>query len=1055
MSMTHRFLSKFANRLCNYYRRVKCLLLENKMINNLVKYCQNCNRAFRNGEHWFSCVDCMNYNLCEICQTRTALQSSQHSHQFVCKYSIDYGLENICTKIDTASRILSSIEFNSNRRCLGIRSNSSNDYSWLTFETIGNRIKNFSFGLLNLIKPREFLGICSANRPEWLITDLACILQGIISVPIYCQLTNHDLTYIINHTKISAIVCDEIMLPKLIQIKSQCSTLRHLISMDSIPQENNNNLFIHDMQTIENIGSSSSTTTTNKDYVINKPDDYVTIVYTSGSSGFPKGAILTENVFRSTFPIRNSSSFKEAVKFCYRPLAWITDRKATIAAFLDGGCTGFATGDMSQLMDELTLVSPTSFSAPPTFWNKIYSEYRLALSLTADSTNERILLEQFSKLIPRSCRVISIGGAMVHRNVLQFIRECFQHCQIVEAYGTTECGRITFNYQFLRTMLDFRLESVIEMGYTLDDKPYPRGELLVKTSQMFAGYINNPEETQAALTDDGYFRTGDIVEQRSIDHTKPDLHIIDRKKNFFKLAQGQYVSPESLENIYLQSLYIEQIFVYGDYFDDRVKAVIVPNKQYTRTMDMDEDLLVKEIIDDLQMIAKNESLHNYEIPLKIIIESERFTCENGLLTLSMKLCRHKLLTKYARSIEDQLKTIIEHHQLSADSLSNLRLSHMIRQNLGITIPVQMLFDSNLTFKRLVDLIRNPSSPISDCTQFINDSQIEFDIPMGKTKELHSSPSMIFITGVTGFVGAFLLAELLKKFPSTCKLMCLVRGELDRIRKTMEFYQLWKDEFDERIIGLQGDLTKEQFGFDKEFYCDLTKKIDLIYHCGAIVNFTFPYSKLYDTNVNGTREIIRFATYSSTFIPIHYTSTMSAVDLHHLKTGYSQSKWVAERLMLKASQLGLPVIIYRLGSMGPNTETGACNPNDINTLLVTTIIETGVYPSMLVDSKMQILPIDIAVQRILSFYNNQFEQYGQIYSIVNNHDVIPLQFIFDRIRQLDISLECISNDAWKTDYFDLFSSYFSKRKLQQNDNRYENNVYIDKWLLFIQKQSKNC
>ena len=220
-------------------------------------------------------------------------------------------------------------------------------------------------------------------------------------------------------------------------------------------------------------------------------------------------------------------------------------------------------------------------------------------------------------------------------------------------------------------------------------------------------------------------------------------------------------------------------------------------------------------------------------------------------------------------------------------------------------------------------------------------------------------------------------------------------------------------------------------------------------------FTFPYSKLYDTNVNGTREIIRFATYSSTFIPIHYISTMSAVDLHHLKTGYSQSKWVAERLMLKASQLGLPVIIYRLGSMGPNTETGAYNPNDINTLLVTTIIETGVYPSMLVDSKMQILPIDIAVQRILSFYNNQFEQYGQIYSIVNNHDVIPLQFIFDRIRQLDISLECISNDAWKTDYFDLFSSYFSKRKLQQNDNRYENNVYIDKWLLFIQKQSKNC
>ena len=261
------------------------------------------------------------------------------------------------------------------------------------------------------------------------------------------------------------------------------------------------------------------------EYVISEPDDCITIVYTSGSSGFPKGAMLSENVFRATYPIRNLSLNQERVKFCYRPLAWITDRKGTIAAFLEGGCTGFSTGNVARLMEELALIAPTAFSAPPTFWNKIYSEFSTALSLTT-AENEEYLLEQFCKLIPTRCRVISIGGAMVSATVLNFMQRCFRHCKIVEAYGTTECGRITFNYNFPMTMIDYRLESVNEMGYTLDDKPFPRGELLVKTMQMFSGYINNLEETKGALNDDGFFRTGDIVELRGVIDGKPNIHVI-------------------------------------------------------------------------------------------------------------------------------------------------------------------------------------------------------------------------------------------------------------------------------------------------------------------------------------------------------------------------------------------------------------------------------------------------------------------------------------------------------------------------------------------------
>ncbi|CAF4129529.1 unnamed protein product, partial [Adineta steineri] len=489
-----------------------------------------------------------------------ATKQPAHSHYLVRKFTLDYGIEKICTKMDLASQILTAIEFNWDQPCLGTRdrckmdlNNYENSYSWQTFKIVGDRIKNFSYGLSSLLQPRDYLGICAVNRPEWIIADFACILQSIISVPISSRLSDRDIIFIINNTRISAIICDQEMLSKCIQIHSECSKLRHLICMDPISEtisdkyslyENMNiiekdGLSIHYMNNIEKHGSTKK-----REYIINEPNDCITVVSTSGSSGFPKGAMLSEKVFKPQYPTEYVSKLEKSVKFCYRPLAWITDRKATILGFLKGGSTGFSTGNVAQLTEELALVEPTSFSAQPTFWNKIYLEFNTMLLLSGID-NEECLLEQFSKIIPTRCRVISVGGAMISSTILKFIQRCFRHCKIVESYGTTECGRITFDYDFLRTMIDYRLESVTEMGYTLNDKPYPRGELLVKTTQMFSGYINNPEETKEALTEDGFFRTGDIVELRGVKKQKPDIHVIDRKKNFFKLSQGQFISPEA------------------------------------------------------------------------------------------------------------------------------------------------------------------------------------------------------------------------------------------------------------------------------------------------------------------------------------------------------------------------------------------------------------------------------------------------------------------------------------------------------------------------------
>ena len=863
-----------------------------------------------------------------------------------------------------------------------------------------------------------------------------------------------------------------------------------------------------------------------------KPGDCLTIIHTSGSSGFPKGAVISEEAYRATFPHWFAAWIIERVTFSYRPLAWAADRDITVGTILTGGRVGFSSGDVNRLMEELALVRPTLFSAPPSFWNKIYAEFKTALSLVNShhstvtrEEEEQRLLKQFSNLIPKRCRSLTVGSAKISPIIFEFMKRCFTHCQINESYGITECGSVTFN-NALDDIDEYRLESVPEMGYTVDDKPFPRGEILTKTAQMFSGYINNPEETRAALTDDGFFRTGDIVELRTDSNGQPNLFIIDRKKNFFKLSQGQFVSPEFLEGIYIRSPFVEQIYIHGDPLADCVTAVVVPHRAYVQAFVLEHNLtnfdiknpdlkLSEAILQDFRSIAKTESLRIHEIPSQLVIDFELFTPENGLLTSSLKPCRHKLAARYAdklktnSTIDQRLKNIIEmatEQSISKDdeeyfliangstSLTTVRLSHMIENELGISIPINALFESDMTLQRLTNLIKNPSHMTSMSSSIVpqlwNDSQLNLDITISKCKNTVQSPSMVFITGTTGFVGAFLLAELLTVYHSNCKFFCLVRCEssanpLDRIRENMLFYRIWKDDYQERIIPLRGNLAEVYFGLTNEVYKSLAKHIDIIFHCGAAVNFLLPYNKLYGSNVCGTGEIIRLATYTSICIPVHYISTVSVlpsgsnqemsidkIPPDGLVSGYAQSKWVAEKLITKAIQLGLPATIYRLGSVCAATETGACNRNDIHTLLFAAIMKIGCYPKTKAKMHFNGLPVDFTAKSIVYLSSIQSDIYEKVYHVVNPDNVIPFEDIIKSIFDCGLQLDEVTDEEWRIklktitnrgSHFEsvgdfLIESAFNQTKIV-SASHFSNTIsslnfssldksYVFKWLNFI-------
>ena len=1010
-------------------------------------YCDQCSRTLSHGETRYNCTVCYDYDYCESCAT---ILEPPHPHRMVPELAYGRVEKNKRRIKDMTTAIRAALHKYWDRHCIGTRDVDKDDpsiytdtYSWLTFKTIADRSKHFGRGLRQIIQPRDYLAICAANRPEWVITDFACIFQSFISVPIYTSFTDQEIVYVINNTNVSVVVCDKHMLPRFIDMRVQCPSLKHIVCMDPVTESESNGLSLHYMGDIESKGSVKK-----HEYVETAPNDCLTIIYTSGSSGFPKGAMVSEKAFRAAFPQKCSSSTADYIHYSYRPLAWAADRDAVIITFLHGGRTAFSTGDLSRLMEELALVRPSDFIAAPSIWNKIYTEFKTALALiTARCPPETIpeeekrLLEQFSKLMPNRCKMITTGGAMTSPVVLDFIKRCFTCCTVYESYGISECGGIAYD-NVVESSVEYRLESVPDMNYTIDDQPHARGELLIKTPELFSGYINNPEETRASITDDGFFRTGDIVELSTDQHGRTNFKIIDRKKSFFKLAQGQFVSPERLQNIYLQSAFVDQIYIHGDLLADSVYAVVVPSQHHLSN-------IKDAVLQDLRSIGERESLRPHEIPSQLIIDFDPFTPENGLLTSSLKHCRPKLAAHYAHrftksnNIQQRLKTIIQavtgqsidaeeddektFVSVGGDSLAAVRLSRMIENDLGVSLPLNILFNPKMNLQQLTAHIQHPSSIVPPLLQ---DASVDLNISVDGWKSSGTSPSLVLVTGSTGFVGAFLLAELLRSHSNDCKFVCLVRCDvsidpLHRIRETMLFYQIWHDDYQHRIHALRGDLAEHYLGLADEMYESLTEQVDVIYHCGAGVNFVLPYSHLYGPNVCGTREIIRFAAHkSSSCIPIHYISTISVLSdgvekevcideirPDELVSGYAQSKWVAEKLMWRASVMGMPVMIYRLGLVCADSRSGACNPRDLYTLLFDGMMKMGCYPESAKNGCVSGLPVDFVAKSVVHISRFGVDLDGKVYHVVNSSDGIDFEKIIDGMRRCGLEMKRVTDDEW--------------------------------------------
>ncbi|CQD25254.1 fatty-acid--CoA ligase [Mycolicibacterium conceptionense] len=218
---------------------------------------------------------------------------------------------------------------------------------------------------------------------------------------------------------------------------------------------------------------------------------------------------------------------------------------------------------------------------------------------------------------------------------------------LLEGYGSTEAGMALFDGVVQRPpVIDYKLVDVPDLGYFGTDQPYPRGELLIKTENLFPGYYKRPEVTASVFDEDGFYRTGDVVAEVGPDQ----LRYVDRRNNVLKLAQGEFVTLAKLEAVFGNSPLVQQIYVYGNSAQPYLLAVVVPT---------DPSVSKEAIAESLQEVAREADLQSYEIPRDFIVETTPFSLENGLLTGIRKLAWPKLKAHYGERLEQLYAELAE------------------------------------------------------------------------------------------------------------------------------------------------------------------------------------------------------------------------------------------------------------------------------------------------------------------------------------------------------------------------------------------------------------
>ena len=532
-----------------------------------------------------------------------------------------------------------------------VNKKSADDYSFLTYREVDEMKQRYGSGFLYLLQNNPFKNsekfeshrkidnhvkdyknfdisdmsfvatIYSANRMEWLLSDLMCSSYSITNTALYDTLGADTSEYILQTTQSPVVIATKEHVMDIVNLKEKYpEKLEHVISivcLDPLDLKNETSLSAED-QTLVAACKSHKITLVDINQVMKvgeifptpelppSPETLYTISFTSGTTGAnPKGVLLSQKICTAgvTFVLTQLPRIPDARSFSFLPLAHIFERQVCAFGLSCGNCIGFPQngGTPLTLIEDLKLFKPNYMCNVP----RVFTKYEAAIkSATVDHPTSTFKRGIFDKVISTKIQAqekydgadgshlvydrlflsgirkafgfdnmefIVTGSAPISPSTVKFLKAAL--CVgMPQGYGSTEsfagfaigipyeaepgsCGSVGVT-------VEMKLRELPAMGYNLDDPEGPRGELLLRGPQIFKQYFHNEEETKKSFDDEGWFHTGDVAR---FSKNNGRLFIIDRVKNFFKLSQGEYVTPEKVENKYLSSSSIlNQLYVHGD-----------------------------------------------------------------------------------------------------------------------------------------------------------------------------------------------------------------------------------------------------------------------------------------------------------------------------------------------------------------------------------------------------------------------------------------------------------------------------------------------------------
>jgi len=640
-------------------------------------------------------------------------------------YKVPEGMHNVWALFERSSKE------NANEKCMGFRpyeGEARGDFQFMTYEVVRETCNAIADGLNALgCKYQETVGLYSKNRAEWMQVHLANQKLGLQTVALYDTLGEEAVAYIVHHADLKVVFCEKSSLKNVLKAKADAPKLETVVvfdyqevyanpaeklDQDDLDEANKAGVKIMGFSELIDLGKKSEDAA-----AADVPGDAICfLMYTSGTTGKPKGVQLTHIGFCTVaYSVAEQVTFQASDRhMSYLPLAHIFECLVETTLLNNGASIAYYQGNIKKLTEDWLAIRPTIIAGVPRVFSKVYSKVMakveksncikkflfnqaISSSSKASRTGERVkkwddkLWTDIAKQVGfDECRLCLSGAAPMPPYLAEFLRVILVKGVIVQGYGMTEStGGSTVqpvddlnlgNVGVPLGGVEIRLEDIPSMNYLTSDEN-PRGEILIRGPSVMKGYLKNEKATAETLVD-GWLHTGDVGRI----NPNGTLSIIDRKKNIFKTAFGEYIAVEKIESAYGKANGVGQVWVYGNSFKSFVVGVVVPDAlwlkdllikkgywkdekeaeptpatdafaaKFKEVVEANLEYVTEVVLNDMR--TQEKGLKKFERVKDIMIEYnldnllQGFNVENNLLTPSFKLKRPILLKKYVEGLQD-------------------------------------------------------------------------------------------------------------------------------------------------------------------------------------------------------------------------------------------------------------------------------------------------------------------------------------------------------------------------------------------------------------------